>query len=65
MSDYGKGATLAAATVLPATTATGLMLVGNANSVIVLGLVVVSLASLIMTVGMVSRYVINKKRLSE
>lgn len=62
MSDYGKGNILGAATVLPATSALGLLLRDNIHPVILVGLFVISLTCLIMVLTQSCRYLINLKR---
>ncbi|HVZ58817.1 MAG TPA: hypothetical protein VG935_03645 [Patescibacteria group bacterium] len=62
MTDYGKGAILGAANILPATTGAGLLLLNNTSPVIVAGLFLVSLVSLVVLVGTISRFIINSLR---
>lgn len=64
MTDYGRGSVLGAATALPATSGAGLLLIGHADPIIVSGLFVVSVASFIVLLASISRYLINTKRLN-
>lgn len=62
MTEYGKGSILGAATVLPATSGIGLLLANNANPVIVEGLLIISSISLLVLIGSISRYIVNRIR---
>ena len=61
MSDYGKGAVLGTAVTLPATTSAVLM-ASRANSTLVMGMLVVSAIMFVVSVGMMVRYAVNRKR---
>ena len=61
MTDYGRGGVLGAATVLPATSAAGLLIANNANPIIVGGMLVVCFASLLVSISYVSRFLINRR----
>jgi hypothetical protein len=60
MNDYGRGAVLADATVLPATAAAGFFL-ADGNPIVLAGLFIVGLISLVNLVAYISRYFSNKK----
>lgn len=62
MTDYGRGGVLGAATALPATSAMSLVLANNAHPAIVAGLLVINTAGLLVLVGLISRFLINRKR---
>lgn len=62
MTDYGRGGILGAASVLPATSGIGLLLLSNANPYIVFGLFLISTVSLVVLVGSISRFIINSIR---
>lgn len=61
MQNYSQGAVLATATALPATAATTAALFNNANTGVLVGLLVVNAVSIILTVAMVSRYLKNRQ----
>lgn len=61
MSESGRGGVLAA-TTLPATTGAGLMLANTAHPAVVAGIFAVSVASLVVAVGYLVRYVLNKRK---
>lgn len=61
MTDYGRGGVLGAASVLPATSAAGLILTNNAHPLVVAGLLVVSALSFIVLLGSITRFLFNKR----
>jgi hypothetical protein len=61
MTDYGKGAVLGAAAVLPATTAAGLFFADAINPVLIAGFVVLNVIWLSLLTGQISRYFVNRK----
>ncbi|RJR28807.1 hypothetical protein C4564_04500 [Candidatus Microgenomates bacterium] len=61
MTDYGRGGVLGAASLLPATSAADILLVGNANTAIVAGLLVVTTISFLVTTAYICRYLFNFK----
>jgi len=61
MTDYGKGSVLGTATTLPATSALSLFLVDKIHPVILIGFLVVSIFSLIVSVSLIARYLINSR----
>ena len=62
MSDYTKGSILSAATALPATTATGMMLTNSSHTWVVWALIAVSAISFLVTSTTIVRYMINRRR---
>lgn len=60
MTDYGKGAVLGA-TVLPATSASGLLFGGGLHPVIVAGFIVINFIWLVLVISYISRYIINHR----
>jgi len=63
MFDYGRSSVLGAATVLPATSAAGIYLMNISNPYVIASLVALNVVALIITGGMVTRYLINRKEI--
>ena len=61
MTDYGKGAALGAAAVLPATAAAGFYFADAINPVLIAGFVVLNVVWLGLLTGQISRYFVNRK----
>jgi hypothetical protein len=61
MTDYGKGAVLAAATSLPATAAFGIALLDNIHPAIVTGFIIVNVIWFVLVVASISRYLVNRR----
>lgn len=62
MTDYGRGSVLGAATTLPATSAGVLLLSNGAHPAIVLGFIIISLISTIITISYLFRYLKNRTK---
>ncbi len=62
MTDYGRGGVLGAATVLPATSAVGLLFASHTYPLIILGFVIISLASLMVLSFYFFRYLAKRTR---
>lgn len=62
MTNYTQGEVLAAATMLPVTAGAGIVLMDNANAVVVAALIAVNMVSLALTASVVSRYLANRKK---
>ena len=60
MNDYGKGGILGA-TMLPATSSVGLLLLDRSNSILVSGLIAITVLGFVLQLFMVVRYFINQK----
>lgn len=63
MTDYGKGGILGTATTLPATSALGLAFIDKLHPVLLVSFMVITLVSLIITFGYITRYLTNKQSL--
>jgi len=61
MNTYDRGSVLGAATVLPATAAGGMMLFDQGSPLVIAGLFAISLVSLGLLLGHISRYFINRQ----
>lgn len=61
MSNYTQGTVLGAATMLPATTAAGLMMLNRANTLVITALLAVTLLNLLLSGAMIARYFQNRK----
>lgn len=59
MNDYGKSI-ITTATVLPATSAAGIMLADKVHPLIALGFVAVNAVMLVMLMAQISRYIRNR-----
>jgi len=60
MDNYGKGKVLGDVSVLPATAAGGLLFFDMASPVIIIGLIAISIISMMITTGYMRRYLKNK-----
>lgn len=61
MTDYGKGTVLGAATLLPATSATAVMLGNTLHPVVVTGFIVLNVLWFVMLTAHITRYIVNRR----
>ncbi|HOV29741.1 MAG TPA: hypothetical protein PLD77_01545 [Candidatus Dojkabacteria bacterium] len=62
MTDYGKGSVLGAATTLPTTSAGVLLLSNGIHPMIVLGFIIISSISTLITISYLFRYLKNRTK---
>jgi hypothetical protein len=62
MTDYGKGAVLGAAAVLPATSAVELAMTNSVNPAIVDGFLAINFIWLLVLTAHISRYFVNRSK---
>lgn len=61
MNDYGKGI-VQSATILPATSATGILLSGSVHPIVIAGFLIINAVWFLILIAHISRYFINRTR---